>query len=142
MINVLSKKGAGKEILKTFIAWCIIYSTTTILSSTWQLISGSETDTNAHILFRGLVIFIALIFLQAFRLLKISNTALAIIIHYCITMGLVFASVWCLGFFWELSKHAYRDIFMNYTGVYIIVTAIILVIDKVSHHHNDNAQAK
>lgn len=142
MLNILSKKWANKETLKTFIAWCIIYSATTIFSSTWQLISGSETDTNAHILFRGLVIFIALAFVQAFHLFKSNNTVLAIIIHYCITMGLVFASVWCMGFYLELSRYAYRDIFINYTGVYIIVTAVIIIINKISHHHNANIQTK
>lgn len=124
MLKVKDKK---KEIIKTFIAWCLIYSAATIVSSAWQLISGQATDTNVHILFRGLITFIPLIFIQALRLFQCKNIVVSVIVHYCITMALVFAGVWCIGFFGELSKHAYRDIFLNYTGVYIIVAAIIIV---------------
>lgn len=130
MLNVLKVKDKKKEILKTFIAWCLIYAAITIISSAWQLISGQETDTNIHILFRGLVVFIPLIFIQAFRLIQSKSIIVSVIIHYCITMGLVFLGVWCIGFFAELSIHAYRDIFINYTGVYVIVAAIIIIINK------------
>lgn len=43
-------------------------------------------------------------------------------IHYIITMTAVFSLVWVSGLFIELHPNAYRDIFLNYTVVWIIIS--------------------
>lgn len=38
--------------------------------------------------------------------------------------------VYILGYFAELAKTAYRDIFLNYTVVFVVVSAIIIIYQK------------
>jgi hypothetical protein len=45
-------------------------------------------------------------------------------------MSIVFAYVWITGFFETLSKFAYRDIFLNFTSVAIVIGIIISIKDK------------
>ncbi len=119
-----------KDIINALIACCIVFSVATMISSGWQLISGFETDTNIHILVRGLVVLIGVGFFQTFHIIKIENPIIYTIVHYCVTMGLVFATIWCFGFFCELAEHAYRDIFLNYSIGYIVVSACVKAIKK------------
>ena len=130
MLDTLEIRKIKKEILKTFIVWCVAFSIATILGSGFQLISGRETDPNIHILFRGLIVLTGVGFLQTFRLIKIKNTFIFIIVHYCFTMSLVFAGMWFSGFISALTIYAYRDIFLSYTIIYIIVATFIIVVKK------------
>jgi len=45
-------------------------------------------------------------------------------------MGCIFLLIYLLGFFIELFKTAYRDIFLNYTIPFIVIATIIIINDK------------
>jgi hypothetical protein len=45
-------------------------------------------------------------------------------------MSIVFIYVWITGFFEPLSKYAYRDIFLNFTAVGVVIGVVIAIIEK------------
>jgi len=120
-----------KIIYQSCLMYCVIYTCATIISSILQLtIQAKEFDSNAHILDRAIVVLIGVCTLQIIRYLKFKNRALNIIIPYCLSMGMIFLYVFVTGFFEELHPNAYRDIFLNYTIGFIIVSLIAAMVER------------
>lgn len=109
---------------------CILFTIFTVISSTMQLIQGIKYDTNSHILLRIAICVIAVLFINIFMKIRMRNIYLRALVQYILSMGCIFLLIYFLGFFTELSKTAYRDIFLNYTIPFIIIAAIIISIDK------------
>lgn len=59
--------------------------------------------------------------------LPVKNLFLRSVLVYIPTMGLTFVFVWLNQFIEPLAKSAYQDIFINYTGLFIIVSAIAII---------------
>ncbi|MDN5317030.1 MAG: hypothetical protein PWR08_1154 [Thermoanaerobacterium sp.] len=109
---------------------CALFSIATIASSIIQLSQQRPMDSNLHILLRGGICIVAVVFIEVFRLLKFKNIIVGTIIQYLVTMSLVFLMVYMLGYFTELAKTAYRDIFLNYTVGFTVVSVIIIIYQK------------
>lgn len=119
-----------KIFYQSCLLFCVVYTVTTIISSILQLtIQGREFDSNSHLLNRAIIVFIGICTLQIIQYAKFKCKALNIIVPYCVSMGLVFLYVFVASFFEELHPNAYRDIFLNYTISFIIVTVIITIIE-------------
>ena len=103
----------------------VLFSVTTLASSIIQLAQGQATDTNSHILSRAVVVFIAVITIMLFLRLKLKSKILSYLLAYAISMSLVFLFVWIMGFFQTLHPNAYRDIFLNFTTVAVLITGIV-----------------
>lgn len=114
----------------TFISISVLVTITTVFSSTIQLIQGIKYDTNAHILLRIAICMIAVLFYTVFKKVKIKLIFLKVLVQYLLSMGLIFALIYVLGFFLELSQTAYRDVFLNYTIPFIIIAGIIVSRNK------------
>lgn len=110
--------------------YCIMYTVITIFSSSLQLFEGRAEDTNVHILNRGVVCFIAVFVMELCANIKLKSKLLSWFVVYGIAMTIVFVYVWITGFFEPLSKYAYRDIFLNFTSVAVVIGIIISVIEK------------
>jgi hypothetical protein len=119
------------EIKRGFIIFSILFTFTTILSSSIQLSQGQPTDTNFHILNRAAVVFIAVITILLFDKIQLKNKILSYFIPYAISMSVVFFYVWLTGFIVPLHPDAYRDIFLNFTAISIGVIFAIFVKDKL-----------
>lgn len=119
-----------EETRKGLILYSIIFSFTTIISSSLQLYNGQMTDTNYHILNRAAVVLIATITIMMFKTIKLENKILTYLVPYSISMGTVFVYVWITGFFKPLHPDAYRDIFLNFTTVAVVVMAVMYFRDK------------
>ncbi|MDR3085580.1 MAG: hypothetical protein LBU47_04620, partial [Christensenellaceae bacterium] len=78
-----------------------------------------------HILLRGLIALVGVAAWQFILNFHFKFRALNIVIPYGISLVLVFGIVFVTGFFEELHKDAYRDVFLNYTIVFAIVTALV-----------------
>jgi len=86
---------------------------------------GQLTDTNAHIINRAGITGLATTIIFLFGKFNFQSKLWLNIILYGISMLLVFLYFWITGFFEELHPNAYRDIFLNYTGIFVVVTFII-----------------
>lgn len=122
-----------KTIKKSLIYFCVIFTITTLVSSVLQLYRGQITDTNAHIIDRGVIILIAIITITLFSKIKLKNKMISYLTSYSISMLIVFTYVWISSFWEELHPNAYRDIFLNFTIVYILVIIAITIIDYLKN---------
>lgn len=65
------------------------------------------------------------------RYIHIKNFAIKLVVVYVPTMLLAFLYVWFRGLTAELASSAYRDIFINYTLGFLVVSIIVFVISKI-----------
>lgn len=120
-----------KSIYKLIIMFCCIFTAVTLVSSVFQLVSGCENDTNAHILIRAVFTLVGVGFFGLFRYIRIENKYVKVLVQYVVSIGFIFLLVWGIGFFGELSKYAYRDAFFNWSGVFIVVVIVDFILRKV-----------
>lgn len=102
---------------------CIIFTAVTVFASLFNLYTvGIDAATgDLHILLRLLIVGLAIGSLYIFEWFQDRSQRIVLLIHYLVTMGAVFGLVWASGFVIELHPDAYRDIFLNYTGLYVIL---------------------
>ena len=103
-----------------------VYSVITLLSSILYLGNGIYEDPsgNWHELDRAIILLIGL---AAFKLctdLPIKSLIFRYIIAYVPSQLLAFAYVWFTGLREELAKTAYRDIWINFTCLFILLCII------------------
>ncbi len=117
--------------------YCVIYTVTTIVNSVAYLSQGVRNDPsgNWHELERAIIVFIGIAAYELAIHLPVRNIILRSIIVYVPTMLLTFFAVWTTQFVEPLAKSAYKDIFINYTGLFVIVAVIAVVVQKISHKH-------
>ena len=112
--------------------YCGIYTITTILNSVLYLVQGYRDDPNGnwHELTRAAIVAIGVLAYELAVNLKVKNVALKSLIVYAVTMPLVLLTVWLSSFADPLSPGAFQDIFVNYTGLFVIVSVIAVIRDK------------
>ena len=65
--------------------------------------------------------------------LPIKNIIIRIVTVYIVTLGCTFITVWSTHYIEPLAESAYKDVFINYTGLFIVVTIIMLLVQKKRH---------
>ena len=93
---------------------------------------GRVTDSNFHIIDRGVIVLIGVITLTLLNRIKLRNKILSYLASYSISILMVFAYVWLSGFWEEQHSNAYRDIFLNFTVVYIVIVITIIIKDYIN----------
>ena len=116
-----------KDIL---LIYCCLYTLATIVNSIKYLSMGIYEDPsgNWHELDRAVVVLIVVTAYALIKNIRIKNFWLKDIIVYIPTMGLTFLYVFLRGFTGELASTAYRDIFVNFTVGFVIVSVIAFVV--------------
>ena len=123
----------------TFI-YCVIYTIVTIMNSILYLIQGYRNDPsgNWHELTRAIIVFIGVVAYEMAIRLPVKNLFLRSVLIYIPTMGLAFVFVWLNRFIEPLAESAYKDIFINYTGLFIIVSAIAIIKSRIRKRKTHN----
>lgn len=113
--------------------YCFIYTAVTIVNSIAYLMQGIREDPsgNWHELTRAMITFIGVFAYILAKKLPVKNVFLRSGIVYAITLPFVFCMVWMWQFIEPLAESAYRDIFFNYTGLFLIVSSIAMFGQKV-----------
>lgn len=119
------------ELKHGFVLFSVIFAVTTLISSALQLLRGQPTDTNFHILNRAAIVLIAVITILLFDKIRLKNRFLSYLVPYAISLAVVMAYVWLTGFVEPLHPDAYRDVFLNFTAVAIVVIIAIAVRDRI-----------
>ena len=114
--------------------YCVIYTITTLVNSIAYLVSGAYSDPNGnwHEIDRTLVVLIGVLAYKMATKLPIKNTLVRMIVTYIPTMLLTFFYIWLTGFREPLASSAYQDIFINYTGLFLIISVIVIMVKKVN----------
>ena len=123
----------------TFI-YCVIYTIVTIMNSILYLIQGYRNDPsgNWHELTRAIIVFIGVVAYEMAIRLPVKNLCLRSVLIYIPTMGRAFVFVWLNRFIEPLAESAYKDIFINYTGLFIIVSAIAIIKSRIRKRKTHN----
>lgn len=120
---------------ESIIIYSIIYTITTIVSSALYLFLGIRDDPsgNWHEITRALIVLIGVLAYELVKHLPIKNVMLRTLVVYVVTLGCAFFVVWPTQFIEPLAKSAYKDIFINYTGLFLTISILILIVNKVKH---------
>ena len=120
---------------ESIIIYSIIYTITTISSSAIYLFLGIRDDPsgNWHEITRALIVLIGVLAYELVKHLPIKNVMLRTLVVYVVTLGCAFFVVWSTQFIEPLAKSAYKDIFINYTGLFLTISILILIVNKVKH---------
>ena len=112
--------------------YCVIYTIATLVNSVLYLINGTYSDPNGNWLEidRALIVLIGVLAYKMATKLPIKNTLVRMIVTYIPTMSLTFFYIWLTGFREPLASSAYQDIFINYTGLFLIISVIAIAIEK------------
>ena len=112
------------------VLFSVLFAVTTLLSSALQLYQGQPTDTNFHILNRGAIVLIAVVTILLFDTVQLKPPVLSYLVPYVLSLALVFAYVWLTGFVEPLHPNAYRDVFLNFTAVAVVIMLGFAVRDR------------
>ena len=110
--------------------YSIIYTVITLLNSILYLGNGIYEDPsgNWHELDRAIILLIGVAAFKVCTDLPIKPLIFRYIIAYVPSQLLVFIYVWFTGLREELAKTAYRDIWINFTSLFILLYIINSII--------------
>ena len=128
-----------KNWLKTVSAYGVIYTVITLLNSVLYLCSGIYEDPsgNWHELDRAIILLIGFAAFELCTRLPVKPLILRYIIAYIPSQLLAFAYVWFTGLREPLAKTAYQDIGINFTGLFIVLSAASAVIRMFQKRKNE-----
>lgn len=100
---------------------CIFFTLLSLakILSEW-IILDTLNDTGVNLLFMFLFICISLLVLMTYRKFDRFSPLLVIVVQYILVMSIILGIVWFSGRFIDLSKNAYRDVFLSSTLPYVI----------------------
>ncbi len=114
----------NKWLKQSIFIYSVLYTIATIFNSVLYLLNGYFEDPsgNWHELDRAIIVLIVVLAYTMIKNLKIKNYWLKALIVYIPTLLLAFVYIWIVGFRDTLANSAYRDIFLNYTIGFVIVS--------------------
>ncbi len=109
--------------------YSIIYTVITLLNSVLYLCNGIYEDPsgNWHELDRAIILLIGVVAFALCTSLPIKPLILQYAAAYIPTQLLAFAYVWFTGLREPLAKTAYQDIWINFTGLFIVLSAANII---------------
>ena len=115
--------------------YCVLYTIATIFNSVLYLLNGYHEDPsgNWHELDRAIIVLIVVLAYTMIKNLKIKNYWLKALIVYIPTLLLAFVYIWLVGFRDTLANSAYRDIFLNYTIGFVIISVFGYIINLLKN---------
>ena len=133
------RKAWNNWLKESVFLYCVIYTIVTVVNSVLYLIQGYRDDPsgNWHELTRAVIVLIGVVAYEMAKRLPVKNILLRSLLIYIPTMGLTFGFVWLNHFIEPLAKSAYRDIFINYTGLFIIVSVIAVIRSKIKKRKSE-----
>ncbi len=120
--------------------YSIIYIVITLLNSVLYLCNGIYEDPNGnwHELDRAMILLIGIAAFELCTNLPVKPLALRYLIAYIPSQLLAFVYVWFTGLREPLAKTAYRDIGINFTGLFLLLCIIHTVVYVMKKKHLKN----
>jgi len=110
--------------------YSIIYTAITLLNSVLYLFNGIYEDPsgNWHELDRAIILLIGVAAFELCTNLPVKPLLLRYVAAYIPSLLLAFGYVWFTGLREPLAKSAYQDIWINFTGLFILLSAVNAVV--------------
>ena len=124
-----------KKWIRIVSVYSMIYTAITLLNSVLYLCNGTYEDPsgNWHELDRAMILLIGIAAFELCTNLPVKPLVLRYVSAYIPSLLLAFAYVWSTGLREPLAKTAYRDIWINFTSLFVllcIINTVTLVIGK------------
>ena len=115
----------------------ITYTLVTILNSVLYLVQGYRDDPsgNWHELTRAGIVLIGVTAYELATKIPIKNLSIRSVVVYIPTLGLAFGFIWLNQFIEPLAKSAYRDIFINYTSLFVMVSIAAIIKNNIKQRY-------
>ena len=115
-----------KKCIRIVSIYLIIYTVITLLNSVLYLCNGIYEDPsgNWHKLDRAMLLLIGIAAFELYTNLPVQPLVLRYLIAYIPSQLLAFAYVWFSGLREPLAKTAYRDIWINFTSLFVLLSII------------------
>ena len=115
-----------KKWIRIVSIYSIIYTGITLLSSILYLCDGIYEDPsgNWHELDRAMILLIGVAAFELCTKLPVNPLILRYVTAYIPSLLLAFAYVWSTGLREPLAKTAYRDIWINFTSLFVLLCII------------------
>ncbi len=126
--------------------YSVIYTVITLLNSVLYLCNGVYEDPsgNWHELDRALILLIGITAFELCAALPVKPLVLRYAIAYVPSQLLAFAYVWFSGLREELAKTAYRDIWINFTCLFVLLCVMNTIAgirkEKKKNRFTDNGK--
>ena len=122
----MNKKMNKKKWLRIVSIYSIIYTVITLLSSVLYLCNGIYEDPsgNWHELDRAMILLIGIAAFGLCTKLPVKPLILRYVSAYIPSLLLAFVYVWSTGLREPLAKTAYRDIWINFTSLFVLLCII------------------
>jgi len=119
-----------KKWIKLVSVYSIIYTAITVLNSVLYLFNDIYEDPsgNWHELDRAIILLIGAAAFELCTNLPVKPLILRYAIAYIPSLLLAFEYVWFTGLREPLAKSAYQDIWINFTGLFILLSAVNAVV--------------
>ena len=119
-----------KKWLEFVAAYSLIYTAVTLLNSALYLGSGVYEDPsgNWHELDRAIILLIGFAAYGLCTRLPVALPALRYLLAYLPCQLLVFGYVWFTGLREPLAQTAYRDVWINFTGLFLVFCLVELAV--------------
>ncbi len=119
-----------KKLIRMVSIYSMIYTAITLLSSVLYLCNGVYEDPsgNWHELDRAMILLIGIAAFELCTKLPVKPLILRYVTAYIPSLLLAFAYVWSTGLREPLAKTAYRDIWINFTSLFVLLCIINTVI--------------
>lgn len=121
--NMNKEKMNKEKWISIVSAYAVIYTVITLLNSVLYLGSGIYEDPNGnwHELDRAVILLIGIAAFELCTDLPVKPLLFRYMIAYVPSQLLAFGYVWFSGLREELAKTAYRDIWINFTGLFLLL---------------------
>lgn len=115
-----------RSLINTISVYSIIYTAITLLNSILYLGNGIYEDPggNWHELDRAIILLIGFAAFGLCTSLTVKPLILRYVIAYIPSQLLAFAYVWFTGLREPLAKSAYQDIWINFTGLFVVLSLV------------------
>ena len=115
-----------KKLIRMVSIYSVIYTAITLLSSVLYLCDGVYEDPsgNWHELDRAMILLIGIVAFELCTKLPVKPLILRYVTAYIPSLLLAFAYVWSTGLRVPLAKTAYRDIWINFTSLFVLLSII------------------
>ena len=129
---------SAKKWINLVSVYSIIYTVITLLNSVLYLCSGIYEDPsgNWHELDRAIILLIGIVAFELCTSLPIKSLILRYVAAYIPSQLLAFAYVWFTGLREPLAKTAYQDIWINFTGLFIVLSTANTIVGVYKKKRN------
>lgn len=129
---------AKKRIIRILGGYSMLYTAATLINSILYLSNGIYEDPsgNWHELDRAIILLIGVTAFELCTKLPVKPTVLRYAVAYIPSMLSAFAYVWLCGFRDELASTAYRDVWINFTILFVLFCIVNTVMGVFKKRKN------